>query len=93
MRKGFQRFCFVLLGLGLWSASAWAQQTGTLAGVVRDSQGAVLPGVMVTVQSDVLIGGQRTTPTGGSGAYLLTGLPPGTYTVTYELTGFTQLKR
>ena len=49
MQKGFQRFCLVLLGLVLSSVSAWAQQTGTVSGVVRDPQGAVLPGVRVSV--------------------------------------------
>ena len=43
--------------------------------------------------SPALIGGARTIPTGETGAYQFTGLPPGTYTVAYELTGFTPLKR
>ena len=63
----------------------FAQQTGTLAGIVRDSQGAVLPGATVTVSSDALIGGARTVITGESGAYQLAGLPPGSYIVAYEL--------
>jgi hypothetical protein len=79
-------FCLV-------AAPAWAQQTGTLSGVVRDTQGAVLPGVTVTVTSPALIGGARTVATGETGAYQLTALPSGTYVVTYELTGFTALKR
>jgi hypothetical protein len=82
-----------MLVLGLASATtAWAQQTGTLAGIVRDAQGAVLPGVTVTASSPSLIGGGRTSPTGQTGNYQLTGLPPGTYVVTYELAGFTPLK-
>ncbi|MBA3269469.1 MAG: carboxypeptidase regulatory-like domain-containing protein [Acidobacteria bacterium] len=70
-----------------------AQQTGTLVGVVKDAQGAVLPGVTVTAASDALIGGSRSVATGDSGAFQLTGLPPGTYILTYELTGFTSVKR
>ena len=70
-----------------------AQQTGTLSGVVRDAQGGVLPGVSVSVSSPALIGGARTVPTGELGTYQFTGLPPGTYEVTYELSGFTTLKR
>ncbi len=94
MRVVFHRFCLVLLVSGLaLSSTAWAQQTGTLDGVVRDAQGAVLPGVTVTASSPALIGGARTTPTGPTGAYQLTALPPGTYSVSYELSGFTPLKR
>lgn len=82
----------VVLFLTLPGVSA-AQQTGTLAGMVRDSQGAVLPGVTVTVQSEALISGSRTIATGDSGAYQFTGLPPGVYTVIYELPGFSTARR
>jgi hypothetical protein len=71
----------------------WAQQTGTLSGVVRDAQSAVLPGATVSVTSPSLIGGARTTVTGETGNYQFTALPPGEYAVTYELSGFTPLKR
>lgn len=73
--------------------SSWAQQTGTLAGIVRDTQGAVLPGVTVTVASPALIGGSRSVATGDAGAYQVAGLPPGTYAVSYELSGFSAVKR
>jgi hypothetical protein len=73
--------------------SSWAQQTGTLAGIVRDTQGAVLPGVTVTVASPALIGGTRSVATGEAGAYQVAGLPPGTYAVSYELSGFSAVKR
>jgi Carboxypeptidase regulatory-like domain len=92
MTSALHRFVLVVVVLGTLATTAFAQQTGTLSGVVRDTQGAVLPGVTVTASSDALIG-PRTSPTGAAGAYLLTGLPPGTYTVTYELGGFTPLKR
>jgi hypothetical protein len=87
------RLCLVLLVSALAVSTASAQQTGTLAGVVRDAQGAVLPGVTVTASSAALIGGSRSTPTGPTGTYQLTGLPPGTYVVTFELSGFSSLKR
>ena len=48
----------------LLAAPATAQQTGTLTGLVHDAQGGVLPGVTVTVSSDSLIGGSRTSVTG-----------------------------
>jgi hypothetical protein len=71
---------------------ASAQQTGTLTGVVHDPQGGVLPGVTVTVSGESLIGGSRNTVTGEAGSYQFA-LPPGTYTVGFELTGFAPLKR
>ena len=83
----------LLVILSLASAPAFAQQTGTLSGVVRDAQGGVLPGVTVTAASPSLIGGARTAVSGETGAYQFTAVPPGTYDVTYELTGFTALKR
>jgi hypothetical protein len=93
MRVLLDRACLILLVLSMTAMSAWAQQTGTLAGVVRDAQGAVLPGVTVTATSDALIGGSRSTPTGEAGGYQLIGLPPGTYVIAYELGGFTPLNR
>lgn len=72
---------------------ALAQQTGTLAGIVRDAQGAVLPGATVTASSEALIGGPRAVQTGESGAYQVASLPPGSYIVTYELAGFSPVKR
>src|SRR2546425_486847 len=65
----------------------------TLSGVVRDSQGGILPGVSVTVSSAALIGGTRTVATGELGTYQFMLLPPGTYEVKYELSGFAALKR
>jgi hypothetical protein len=87
------RLIVLLVGICFASVPAFAQQTGTLSGVVRDAQGGVLPGVTVTVASAALIGGARSTVTGDTGSYQLTALPPGTYSVIYELTGFTALKR
>ena len=80
----------VLTALAVLPAAA--QQTGTLTGVARDPQGAVLPGVTVTVSGEALIGGTRTTVTGEAGGYQFA-LPPGTYTLAAELTGFAPLKR
>ena len=60
----------------------------TLAGVVRDSSGAVLPGVTVEAASPALIEKVRTAVTDGTGQYQLVDLRPGTYTVTFSLSGF-----
>jgi hypothetical protein len=90
----FCRFCpLILVAALVVPVPVWGQQTGTVAGVVRDVQGAVLPGVSVSITGPALIGGPRTIPSGSSGTYQITGLPPGTYAVTFELSGFTTLNR
>ena len=61
--------------------------TGTLTGTVTDNSGSALPGATVTATSPKLQG-QRSTQTGGNGGYKLAFLPPGVYSVTYELEGF-----
>src|SRR3989442_5366878 len=65
----------------------------TLAGVVRDASAAVLPGVSVEASSPVLIEKTRTVVTDGTGQYRITDLLPGTYVVTFSLSGFTTVKR
>src|SRR6187455_1555077 len=72
-------------------ASAWAQ--ATLAGVVKDNSGAVLPGVTVEAASPALIEKVRTAITDGSGRYRIENLQPGNYTVTFALGGFATVKR
>jgi hypothetical protein len=70
------------------SAAAWAQgsQTGTLSGTVIDQGGLVLPGVTITVTSPSLQGA-RSTVSDENGHYSIPGLPPGTYSVRFELQG------
>src|SRR4051812_32233361 len=72
-------------------ASTFAQ--AAIAGLVRDSSGAVLPGVTVEAASPSLIEKTRAGVTDGSGQYRIENLRPGTYTVTFTLTGFTTVKR
>jgi hypothetical protein len=69
-----------------------ASQTGTIAGRVTDTSGAVLPGVTVNLASPSLIGVQTTT-SNENGMYRFPAVPPGVYVVTYELTGFSTLRR
>src|SRR5919108_24162 len=78
--------------LALWPALVSAQ-TSTIAGTVRDTSGAVLPGVTVEVASPALIERVRSATTDGAGQYQITQLRPGTYTVTFTLPGFTVVKR
>jgi hypothetical protein len=70
-------------------------QTGTasIAGVVKDTSGAVLPGVTVAASSPVLIEKTRTVVTDGEGLYKIVSLPNGTYSVTFTLPSFGTVKR
>jgi Carboxypeptidase regulatory-like domain len=64
-----------------------------IAGTVKDSSGAVLPGVTVEATSPALIEKVRSAITDGTGQYRVEDLRPGTYTVTYTLQGFNTFKR
>src|ERR687892_412196 len=84
---GRKRFVFMLMCL-LTPATASAQQaTAELNGRVTDTSGAVLPGVTVTA-TQTATGLERTAVTDGSGAYLITNLPPGPYRLEVALQGF-----
>ncbi|MBI2187795.1 MAG: TonB-dependent receptor [Acidobacteria bacterium] len=67
--------------------------TGAINGRVFDTSKAVLPGVTVTITSPSLIGGSRETVTNEEGQYRFPAVPPGEYTITYELQGFATVKR
>jgi hypothetical protein len=70
-----------------------ASAQGSITGVIKDSSGAILPGVVVEVASPVLIEKVRTAVTDGNGQYRIIDLRPGTYTVTATLQGFNTVKR
>ena len=81
------------LALAILSSGAVAQELrGRVAGVVTDDSGAVVPGVTVTATSTALIQPQTTT-SGPDGNYRFPALPSGLYTLTFELQGFTTIKR
>lgn len=81
--------CAALLTIaGITPALAASGPVGTISGTVRTPEGDPLPGVTVTVSSPALQG-TRTATTGPDGFVVLRFLPPGTYDVQYELTGFT----
>jgi hypothetical protein len=73
-------------------ASAQQLQTGTIRGTVTEENGPPLPGVNVTAKGPKLIG-QVTDVTNEAGLFRLPAIPPGTYTVTFELSGFQPVKR
>ena len=84
--------CAVLGALVLAPSLAMAQ-TGSIAGVVKDTTGSVLPGVMVEASSPALIEKVRTATTDEKGQYKIIDLRPGIYTVTFTLPGFSIVKR
>src|SRR4029453_8913479 len=90
--RTFARVMFGAALLALLPAAAWAQ-TSAIAGIVKDSSGAVLPGVTVEASSPALIEKVRVAVSDGAGQYKITALRPGTYTVTFTLPGFAVVKR
>src|SRR5258708_26397608 len=70
-----------------------ARAQSAFAGVVKDATGAVLPGVTVEASSPALIEKVRSVTTDANGAYKIENLRPGTYTLTFNLTGFSTVKR
>jgi hypothetical protein len=62
--------------------------TGALIGTVRDVQGAVIPGAVVSVSSPALMGGPETLITNRKGQLRFPALPPGTYVLDIEVQGF-----
>src|SRR5262245_20076742 len=83
--------CGALLML---SAHSFAQTLPTsIAGTVKDASGAVMPGVTIEASSDALIEKVRTVVSDEHGEYKITDLRPGTYSVTFSLTGFSTIKR
>jgi hypothetical protein len=95
MQKIMRRYptrSFVLAMLCLMSVPAVANAQ-SLAGIVRDTSGAVLPGVTVEAASPALIEKVRTVVTDSAGQYQIIDLRPGAYALTFTLPGFSTVKR
>ena len=95
--KSFVGVCAAAITLAM-AATAYAQgggasTTGTIQGRVTDAQGALLPGVTVTIRSPSLIGGAQSQITNDVGNYRFPAVAPGTYAVEFELSGFNRLRR
>ena len=92
-----RRACVVtvsaLLAFFVPAALVSAQGTAGIAGVVKDATGGVLPGVTVEAASPVLIEKVRSAVSDEQGQYKLINLLPGTYDVTFTMTGFSTVRR
>jgi hypothetical protein len=82
----------VAIGL-IVPARAIAQESASIVGLVRDTSGAVMPGVTIEAASEVLIEKSRSATTDGSGRFAIIDLRPGTYVVTFTLQGFKTIRR
>jgi hypothetical protein len=89
--RALKAWLAILACLFLFPPEAAAQ--ATIAGAVKDTSGAVLPGVTVEASSPALIEKVRSAVTDGSGLYRIVDLRPGTYTVTFKLPGFAAVER
>jgi hypothetical protein len=88
--REFAKVAALVASAVLLPVAAYAQ---SITGVVKDSSGGVVPGVAIEAASDVLIEKVRTAVSDGTGQYRIIDLRPGTYTVTFTLTGFNTIKR
>jgi hypothetical protein len=91
MYRRLREILLVCAWLALAPAFAYAQ--ASITGVVKDSSGAVLPGVTVEAASPALIEKVRTAVTDGTGQYRIENLRPGLYAVAFALAGFNTVKR
>ena len=85
------RCAVILVWTALLPSVAFAQSS--ITGTVKDTSGAVLPGVTVEAASPVLIEKTREAVTDASGRFQIVELRPGTYTITFSLAGFNTIKR
>jgi hypothetical protein len=86
-RRIWVRLLSLILMLGGIGGQALAQTTASIKGVVVDQSGAAIAGAKVVVKSAAL-GIERTTQSNSSGEYEVPALPPGSYSVDVQMTGF-----
>ena len=79
--------CALLVCAGFSAPAAAQVQTGSILVKATDEKGGALPGVTLTISSPSLVA-PMTGTTDAGGAYRVPGLPPGTYSVRFELAGF-----
>ena len=88
--RGAVRYLVLAAAVALLPSAAFAQ--ATITGTVRDSSNAVLPGVTVEATGPAVLA-PRTAITEDNGVYRILDLPPGAYTLTYTLAGFSRVVR
>ncbi len=93
MRRSSLAAALLLAVTALVALPGTAHAQSAIAGVVKDSSGAILPGVTVEAASPALIEKSRTVVSDGQGQYKIVDLRPGTYTITFTLSGFQTFKR
>src|SRR4030095_12469893 len=93
MSRGVRFISLVVVILGSTVLPRSASAQSAIAGVVRDSSGAVLPGVTIEATSPALIERTRSATSNESGQYRVVDLRPGMYTVTFTLPGFSTVVR
>src|SRR5678815_3076592 len=91
MARRTTRTLLAFAGAMFLSTAAYAQSA--IVGVVKDSSGATMPGVTVEAASDVLIEKVKSAVSDSDGAFRIADLRPGTYSVTFTLTGFKTFRR
>ena len=88
------RAAILLIVLCCVSTLAWAQQTsGSISGVVKDRQGAVVPNAKVILVNQAQGTVTRELASGPDGSFVITPLVPAAYTLTVEATGFKKFER
>src|SRR6185295_11989521 len=89
LRRGVAlAFTLMIIGLVPSIVRGQSAQSASLVGKVTDESGGAMPGVTVIAKSPALQVAQMTGVTGADGDYRLLELPPGTYTIAFELSGF-----
>src|SRR3954470_2187767 len=85
--------CTALLWAAVFLLPGTSHAQVAIAGVVKDASGAVMPGVTVEASSPALIEKTRSVVTDSAGQYKIIDLRPGTYEVSFTLTGFKVVRR
>src|SRR6188472_1449641 len=88
MARSFVLRTLLLLGASIVLLPALARAQSVFTGTVKDTSGAVMPGVTVEAASPVLIEKVKSAVTNENGQYRIVDLRPGTYTLTFTLPGF-----
>ncbi len=91
-RRILSLIALLVLLSGLSSVTAQVTNNATLRGVVKDEKGALIPDATLTL-TNAERGDQRQVKSSDDGSYVFTAVPPGTYTLKAEATGFKAYER